>query len=65
MAGRECCCIPAQQNLESGCTKPAEYQVWFGDNPTPDNFTESCAEHLEAMLDDSVRFEILRIPQAA
>ena len=63
--GRYCCCIPVQTALDEGCLNQAEYQIWFGDNPTPDDCTESCGEHLEAMLDDHNRFEILRIPEAA
>ena len=62
---RLCCYIPDQKKLDAGCQKSAEYQVWMGYGPTPDDFTESCAEHLEKLLDDNVRFEILRIPQAA
>ena len=56
---RECCFIPDQSKLDAGCQRLAEYQIWTG--YTPDDYTESCAEHLEEMLDDSSRFEIVRI----
>lgn len=61
MTKRLCCCIPDQKRLDVGCENLAEYQIWMGNNPAPDDYTESCAEHLEIMLDDSVRFEVLRI----
>ena len=62
---RLCCCIPDQTRQDMRCTHLAEYQIWSGDDPAPDAYTESCPEHLEQMLDDSMRFEVLRIPQAA
>lgn len=66
MEKRFCCYIPDQTKLNKGCQNLAEYQIWMGDNPTPDDYTESCAEHLEEMLDDSLKFVVLRIgPQAA
>jgi hypothetical protein len=58
-----CCCIPDQTKLDEGCQNLAEYQIIMGDNPTPDDYTESCAEHLEEMLDDSEKFTVLRIDQ--
>jgi hypothetical protein len=60
---RLCCYIPDQSKLIERCQNPAQYQIWTGN--TPDDFAESCAEHLESMLDDHVRFEVLRIPEAA
>lgn len=62
---RLCCCIPDQTREDLRCARLAEYQIWFGNDPAPDAYTESCSVHLEQMLDDSVRFEVLRIPQAA
>ena len=62
MKERLCCCIPDQTREDLRCTRLAEYQIWMGDDPTPDAYTESCSVHLEQMLDDSVRFEVLRIP---
>ena len=61
MEKRLCCCIPNQEEPDDRCRNLAEYQIWNGYSPTPDDYTESCAEHLEKMLDDSGRFEILRI----
>jgi hypothetical protein len=58
---RLCCCIPDQSKIDERCHNYATYQIWNGHNPTPDDYTESCAEHLEEMLDDSSRFEVLRI----
>jgi len=56
-----CCCIPNQEKPNERCQNPAEYQIWSGWEPRGEQYTESCADHLESMLDDSVRFEILRI----
>ena len=61
MSKRLCCYIPNQNKLNEGCQNLAEYQIIMGDNPTPDDFTESCPQHLEEMLDDSKKFTILRI----
>ena len=63
MTSRLCCFILNQDKLEEGCENQAEYQIWYGYKPTPDDYTESCGEHLEQMLDDSTRFEILRIEE--
>lgn len=60
---RLCCCIPDQNDLSKQCQNLAEFQIWFGHKPTPDNYTESCAEHIAQLLDDSQRFEIFRISQ--
>lgn len=66
MTKRLCCCIPDQSKLDEGCSNPAEYEIY---SSSPDGMratspeTDSCAVHLELMLDDSVRFEILRIPK--
>ena len=59
MTTRLCCCIPDQSKLDARCQNLVEYQIWSG--LTVDDFTESCGEHLEVMLDDSPRFEILRV----
>ena len=59
---RVCCCIPDQSNLD-GCQKLAEYQIWMGENPTPDDYTESCAEHLKEMLNNSTFFTVYRIAE--
>ena len=56
---RLCCYIPDQTKLDEWCQKLAVYWICMGS--APDDFTESCAEHLEQMLDDSGRFEIVRI----
>ena len=58
-SNRLCCCIPDQSKLDESCQKLAAYQIWTGS--TVDDYTESCAEHLEQMLDDSGRFDIVRI----
>jgi len=60
---RLCCCIPDQNNLDNRCKNLAVYTIYSLSNPSPDNYTESCAEHLEQMLDDSTNFEIVRIVQ--
>ena len=56
---RLCCCIPDQTKLDERCQNLAEYQIWTGS--TVDDYTESCEVHLVEMLDDSGRFEIVRI----
>ena len=63
MDKRLCCCIPDQTKQDEQCQNLATYQIWWGN--TPDDFTESCATHLEEMLDDHVSFTVLRIPEAA
>ncbi len=62
---RMCCYIPDQDKLDIGCDKLAVYRILFGYYSTVDDFTETCADHLEVMPDDNVRFEVLRIPEAA
>lgn len=62
---RLCCFIPDQSKLDEGCENPAVFQVWNYFRPNPDAYTESCAEHLEQMLDDADGFIVLRIPEAA
>ena len=59
---RLCCYIPDLQKLDKRCQNLATYQIWYGSGP--EDFTESCNEHLEIMLDDNISFTILRIPQA-
>jgi len=56
---RMCCYILDQEDLSTGCRNPAMYEIW--DGHTPDDFTDSCAAHLEVMLSDKKRFEVLRI----
>lgn len=58
---RLCCWIPDQTKLDEGCQNLAEYEIWTGNGP--DDNTESCAEHLEVMLDDHNYFMIYRIPR--
>ena len=58
---RLCCCIPDQTKPDEQCLNLAEYQIWMGHSPLPEDSTDSCGNHLEEMLDDSVRFEIFRI----
>lgn len=63
---RLCCCIPDQSNLLARCQNLAEYEIWFGHEPTPDEFTDSCANHLSQMIDENfTRFEVFRIPVPA
>ena len=57
---RRCCFIPDQETLE-GCKNLAEYEIWYGYNPAPDDYTDACAEHLEGLLDDHSEFKIYRI----
>lgn len=64
MDKRLCCCIPNQDKPEEGCQNLAEYLIFMGEYPSPDDYTESCGEHLEEMLDDSNRFEIYRIKRS-
>jgi hypothetical protein len=61
MAKRLCCCIPDQTKFGERCQKMAEYRIFSEDNPNLDNYTESCGEHLEQMLDGSKVFRIFRI----
>jgi len=56
---RLCCCIPDQSKLDERCQKSAEYQIWYGE--TPDDFTESCLEHIPLMLTDAYEHRILHI----
>ncbi len=56
---RLCCYILDQNDLDSGCRNPAIYEIW--DGLTPDDFTDSCAAHLEVMLSDQSHFHIYRI----
>jgi hypothetical protein len=56
-----CCYIPDQTKLDEGCKNEAVFEIWYGSDPTPDDNSLSCAEHLVQMLDDSVRFEIFRM----
>ena len=61
---RKCCFIPDQSNLAdqgNRCQADAEYEIWFGTNPTTDNCTDACPEHLELLFDDSQCFTIVRI----
>lgn len=50
---RKCCKID--------CDKLAEYEIWSGWKPLPDGYTDSCLEHIPDLLDDEVRFEIIKI----
>lgn len=61
MTERLCCCIPDQSKLDEGCKNLAEYVIYGESNNLELNYTESCGEHLEQMLDDSRRFTIDRI----
>jgi hypothetical protein len=56
---RTCCYILDQADLSTGCLNLAVYQIWQG--LTPDDYTESCAAHLELMLPDISHFHIERI----
>lgn len=58
---RICCCIPDQTKLDERCKNLAVYEIWYGSNPTPCDYSDTCAEHLEELLDDHNRFEIFRI----
>ncbi len=69
----QCCCIPNQDGLDQSdipalldrcCQEPADYQIWFNGIFETHSCTETCAEHLKEMLDDSLYFEILRIEAA-
>lgn len=55
-----CCYIPDQTKLDVQCQKSPEFEIWFGVNPSPDDNTLVCAEHLVEMLDDSDQFTVLR-----
>lgn len=58
---RLCCYILDQADLTTGCRNPAVYEIWGGQGP--DDFSDSCAAHLEAMLSDERQFHIFRIEQ--
>lgn len=60
---RRCCYIPDQSKPDEWCPNPAVYEIQFGYCPTPDDTTDACAEHVGVMLDNSDRFEILRIEE--
>ena len=53
------CCYIADNGLE--CLNSAQYRIISG--TSPDDYTETCSDHLELMLDDSPRFEIIRIEE--
>lgn len=61
---RLCCCIPDQSKLEERCQKPTEFEVWFGWEPGPEDCTDTCSGHVAEMLDDSPRFEIVRVVES-
>jgi hypothetical protein len=63
VTGRTCCYVPDQSDLKSLCNKPAEFQVWYGYEPTVDDYTECCGEHLADVLrcDHTMRFEVVRM----
>ena len=56
---RRYCCYIDQDGNE--CQNQAEYEIWFGYKPRPDDWTDSCSEHLADLFDDNPRFEIMRI----
>ena len=56
---RLCCCIPDQAHLDMRCQNDAEWIIEHG--PTPDDYTESCTEHVGIMLTDAVEHRIYRI----
>jgi len=56
---RLCCCIPDQNRLDRRCQNDAEWTIEHG--PTPDDYTESCTEHVGTMLTDAVEHRIYRI----
>ena len=58
---RQCCFMPDQTDTTSRCDNLAKYEIWYGDEPTHDDYSDACAAHLEELLDDHNRFEILRI----
>jgi hypothetical protein len=48
--GRLCCFIyPSGRR----CQNQAEYQIWVDGSSNPDDYTESCAQHLGEMHDDA------------
>jgi len=57
----QCCFIPDQTHKEKRCTNNTTFEIWYGENPTPDDYSHSCDEHLVEMLDDSKHFEINRL----
>jgi hypothetical protein len=48
MAQNHCCKI--------GCEKKAEWQIWHGNSP--DDYTESCNEHIGDLLTDAPEHRI-------
>lgn len=57
------CCYSDQEKLTDGCKRESEYQIWSGNGP--EDYTESCFEHLEDMLDNSIYFHVFRIDRLA
>lgn len=55
------CCFIDDSGVS--CDNTADYQIWYGFNPTPDDYTECCDEHVSEMLDieGHERFEVLRV----
>lgn len=56
---RLCCYIPDQSRLDMRCQNDAEWIIEHG--PSPDDYTESCTEHVGVMLTDAVEHRIYRI----
>jgi len=56
---RLCCCIPDQSRLDRRCENDAEWVIEYG--PTPDDYTESCTDHVGIMLTDAVEHRVYRI----
>ena len=62
MTKRLCCYILDQKTLKRRCQNTATFEIWYGENPTPDDYSDSCDKHLVDLLDDSQTFTLNRIP---
>lgn len=56
---RTCCYIIGTGKPFEYCKNMAKYQIWYG--LTPDDYTESCAAHLELLCPDVPHFHVTRI----
>lgn len=64
MNNRICCYINNDKfDQIVPCEKKATFQIWNNDDSSgPYDFTESCDQHISDLLDDTTRFNLVRIP---
>ena len=50
---RRCCKID--------CNKKAEYEIWYGDKPGMEDYSDSCAKHIGDLLGDYQKHTLHRL----